>query len=214
MLKKILNGISAGLMVSIGCAVFLACENKVVGSILFTVALLVICFRGYSLYTGKIGFIPFSHKKEDFSVLLLGLLGNAIGMIVFGLLISVALPNLKENAIILCTKKLDTQEWYQTAIRGLFCGVLMFIAVYVYKENKSIVAIIFAIPTFILCGFEHSIADIGYFAIANMFSFEIVLFILLVVIGNTIGSMILPYLSIAGQTNATASKEKENEKAS
>lgn len=200
-------------MVSIGCAVFLACEQKVVGSILFTIALLVICFRGYSLYTGKIGLMPFSHKKEDFSVLLLGLLGNAIGMIVFGLLISVALPALKEKAIVICTAKL-TQDWYQTIIRGLFCGVLMFIAVYVYKENKSIVAILFAIPTFILCGFEHSIADIGYFAIANMFSFEIVLFIILVVIGNTIGSMILPFLSMAKENKVVVDKEKENEKAS
>ncbi len=213
MLSKVLNGISAALMVSIGCTVFLACENKVVGSILFTVALLVICFRGYSLYTGKIGFIPFSHKKEDFSILLLGLLGNAIGMIVFGLLISVALPNIKEKAITLCSAKLE-QTWEQTLIRGLFCGVLMFIAVYVYKENKSIVAIIFAIPTFILCGFEHSVADIGYFAIANMFSFEIVLFILLVVVGNTIGSMILPYLQMASQNKAPQKKEIENEKAS
>lgn len=213
MLKKILNGISAGLMVSIGCAVFLACENKVVGAVLFTVALLVICFRGYSLYTGKIGFIPFSHKKEDFSVLLLGLLGNAIGMITFGLLISVALPNLKEKAIVICSAKL-TQTWYQTIIRGLFCGVLMFIAVYVYKENKSIVAIIFAIPTFILCGFEHSVADIGYFAIANTFSFDVVLFIILVVIGNTIGSMILPFLSMAKDNKAVQTKESENAKAS
>ena len=213
MLSKILNGVSAGLMVSIGCAVFLACDIKEVGAVLFTVALLVICFRGYSLYTGKIGFIPFSHKKEDFSVLLLGLLGNAIGMIVFGLLISVALPNLKVNAIAICTAKL-TQTWYRTIIRGLFCGVLMFIAVYVYKENKSIVAIIFAIPTFILCGFEHSVADIGYFAIANMFSLDIVLFILLVVIGNTIGSMILPYLSMANGKKAVAKKESDNAKAS
>ena len=213
MLSKILNGVSAGLMVSIGCAVFLACGIKEVGAVLFTVALLVICFRGYSLYTGKIGFIPFSHKKEDFSVLFLGLLGNAIGMIVFGLLISVALPNLKANAIIICTAKLE-QTWYKTIIRGLFCGVLMFIAVYVYKENKSIVAIIFAIPTFILCGFEHSVADIGYFAIANMFSLDIVLFILIVVVGNTIGSMILPFLSMANREKAVAKKESDNAKAS
>ena len=212
MLKKILDGVSAGLMVSIGCAVFLACD-KVVGAVLFSIALLVICFRGYSLYTGKIGFIPFSHKKQDFSVLLLGLLGNAIGMIVFGLLISVALPNLKETAITICTAKL-TQTWYQTLIRGLFCGVLMFIAVYVYKENKSIVAILFAIPTFILCGFEHSVADIGYFAIANMFSLDVVLFIILVIIGNTIGSMILPYLSMAKDNKAVATKEKDDAKAS
>lgn len=213
MLSKISNGVSAGLMVSIGCAVFLACGIKEVGALLFTVALLVICYRGYSLYTGKIGFIPFSHKKEDFSVLLLGLLGNVIGMIVFGLLISVALPNLKEKAIDICTNKL-TQTWYQTIIRGLFCGVLMFIAVYVYKENKSIVVIIFAIPTFILCGFEHSVADIGYFAIANMFSLDIVLFIVLVVIGNTIGSMLLPFLSMANGKKVVAKKESEDAKAS
>ena len=213
MLKKILDGVSAGLMVSIGCAVFLACD-KVVGAVLFTIALLVICYRGYSLYTGKIGFIPFSHKKEDFSVLLLGLLGNAIGMIVFGLLISVALPNLKERAITICTAKLKQQSWEQTAIRGLFCGVLMFIAVYVYKENKSIVAILFGIPTFILCGFEHSVADMGYFAIANMFSLDVVLFIILVVIGNTIGSMILPYLSMAKDKKVVAKKEIDDAKAS
>ena len=42
MLNKICSGISAGIMVSIGGCVFLACESKVVGAVLFSVALLVI----------------------------------------------------------------------------------------------------------------------------------------------------------------------------
>ena len=71
--KKILNGIAAGIVISIGCAVYLACENKYVGAVMFSVALLTICLRGYSLYTGKIGFIPEAHGKEELSVLLLGL---------------------------------------------------------------------------------------------------------------------------------------------
>ena len=47
-------------------------------------ALLCICLKGYSLFTGKVGFIPEKHGKEEFSVLLLGLLGNAIGTVLGG----------------------------------------------------------------------------------------------------------------------------------
>ena len=71
MLKKVMSGIAAGIMVSIGGAVFLACENRIAGAVLFSVALLSICMAGYSLYTGKVGFIPEKHDKEAFSVLFL-----------------------------------------------------------------------------------------------------------------------------------------------
>lgn len=195
--KKILNGIAAGIVISIGCAVYLACENKYVGAVMFSVALLTICLRGYSLYTGKIGFIPEAHGKEELSVLLLGLLGNAIGVSAGGFALSFAIPKLKEAAITLCQAKLDTQTFPQTLIRGLFCGILMYIAVSVYRSNKNIVGILFAIPVFILSGFEHSIADIGYFACANIASLKAFGFIWTVILGNSIGSMLLPVVTLA-----------------
>ncbi|MBP5632151.1 MAG: formate/nitrite transporter family protein [Clostridia bacterium] len=195
--KKILNGIAAGIVISIGCAVYLACENKYVGAVMFSVALLTICLRGYSLYTGKIGFIPEAHGKEEFSVLLLGLLGNTIGVSAGGFALSFAIPKLKEAAITLCQTKLDTQTFPQTLIRGLFCGILMYIAVSVYRSNKNIVGILFAIPVFILSGFEHSIADIGYFACANIASLKAFGFIWTVILGNSIGSMLLPVVTLA-----------------
>ena len=195
--KKILNGIAAGIVISIGCAVYLACENKYVGAVMFSVALLTICLRGYSLYTGKIGFIPEAHGKEELSVLLLGLLGNAIGVSAGGFALSFAIPKLKEVAITLCQAKLDTQTFPQTLIRGLFCGILMYIAVSVYRSNKNIVGILFAIPVFILSGFEHSIADIGYFACANIASLKAFGFIWTVILGNSIGSMLLPVVTLA-----------------
>ena len=40
MLKDTLSGISAGIAISLGGGVFLACENRVVGAVLFSVALL------------------------------------------------------------------------------------------------------------------------------------------------------------------------------
>ena len=195
--KKTLNGIAAGIVISIGCAVYLACENKYVGAVMFSVALLTICLRGYSLYTGKIGFIPEAHGKEEFSVLLLGLLGNTIGVSAGGFALSFAIPKLKEAAITLCQTKLDTQTFPQTLIRGLFCGILMYIAVSVYRSNKNIVGILFAIPVFILSGFEHSIADIGYFACANITSLKAFGFIWTVILGNSIGSMLLPVVTLA-----------------
>ncbi len=75
----------------------------------------------------------------------------------------------------------------------------MYVAVAVYKEKKSIVGILFAIPVFILSGFEHSIADMGYFAIAGIYSAKAFGFIWLVILGNSIGALILPLLALAGK---------------
>ena len=90
MLNKIASGVCAGILISIGGSVFLSCENKVIGALLFTVALLCICYKGYSLFTGKVGYLPEKADKEAFSVLLLGLLGNAIGTVCCGFLLRVA----------------------------------------------------------------------------------------------------------------------------
>ena len=193
MLNKILSGISAGILISIGGSVFLACDNKYVGAVMFSVALLCICLKGYSLYTGKIGFIPEKHDKEAFSVLLLGLLGNLIGTVACGYAIRYALPALGETAEKICSLKLE-QALPQTLIRGLFCGVLMYLAVSIFRDRQKVIGILFCIPVFILAGFEHSVADMFYFAASGIVSLKAFVFIMMVVLGNTIGGMLLPIL--------------------
>ena len=70
--KQIIDGILAGILISLGGAVFIACYNpeiaymRYVGAFLFSLALLCICMRGYALYTGKIGLIIEKHTT-DFS---------------------------------------------------------------------------------------------------------------------------------------------------
>ena len=62
----------------------------------------------------------------------------------------------------------------------------------------TLVGIIFCIPTFILCGFEHSIADAYYFTVASMrgaFDPMRVVFVLVAVLGNTLGGWVLPVLA-------------------
>lgn len=202
-LKDFIYGFLAGAMISIGCAVYLACQNKYVGAVMFSVALLTICYKGYNLYTGRIGFMVNSHAKDDFHGLLLGLLGNTLAMMAFGALIGLALPNLKETAINVVGAKL-TQSFISALIRAIFCGILMYIAVSLYREKKTIVGIVFCIPVFILSGFEHSIADMGYFAVAGEWSLKGFGYIWTIILGNSIGAMLFPALKLIV-------KEKKNE---
>ena len=201
MLRKILSGVCAGVMISIGGAVYLACENKVVGAVMFTVALLTICIKGYSLYTGKIGFIPEKHDRDALSALGLGLVGNVIGTLFGGLLIRYGIPSLGAAAEALCSAKLVMQGPVSTLIRGIFCGILMYIAVSIYREKWQIVGILFCIPVFILAGFEHSVADMFYFAASGIVSLKAFAFIWTVILGNTLGGMILPVLGAAWKKN-------------
>lgn len=201
LIRRIIQGVSAGILISIGGAVYLSCDNKYIGAFFFSVALLMICWKGYSLFTGKVGFIAESHGKDDFSILLLGLLGNAIGVIMLGWAMAYALPQLRETALTVCTAKLE-QQLLQTLIRAVMCGVLMYLAVSTYKEGRGIVGILFCIPVFILSGFEHSIADMFYFAVSGIVSLKAFGFLWIVIIGNAVGALILPLLG----------KEKQNGK--
>lgn len=193
MLKKIISGITAGLLIAIGGTVFLACENKVVGAVAFTIGLLSICHYGLSLYTGKIGYMFDRHDGEAWAVLLLGLLGNLIGALVTGLLIREALPTIGEKAAALGSAKLE-QTALQTLIRASFCGILVYVAVNLFRDKKTVLGILIGIPVFILSGFEHSIADMFYFFAGGHFSLPVWGFLGLAVLGNSIGALVFDRL--------------------
>lgn len=197
MFKKITDGFFAGLMIALGGAVFLACytSQKVVGAVLFSVGLLCVCWKGYSLYTGKIGLILEKHSKDDISIVFLGLLGNAIATTVAGYLLAYAIPSIKEAAVAVCSAKLE-QGYFQDFIRATFCGILIYLAVDIYKtQNKNPLGVLLCIPAFILSGYEHSIADMFYFAASGFASGETVLFIFLIVLGNSVGGLLIPAVS-------------------
>ena len=196
MLKTFRESLCAGVLITIGGTVFLSCENKTVGAVLFSVALLCICYKGYYLFTGKIGYLVEQHRKKDFADLLIGLLGNLICTFLLGMLLRNVLPDIGDKAAQMCSAKL-MQNPLHTFIRGFFCGILMYLAVSVWKNYKSVIGIIFCIPVFILSGFEHSIADIFYFAASGIVSEKAFLFIVTAILGNTVGAMMLPFLSFS-----------------
>ncbi len=190
---EILNGILAILSVGIGCIVFLSCENVYVGAILFSVALLTVCIMKFSLFTGKIGYIVENFNKEHFLLCLACLIGNVVGALIIGTVAKIGLPSLEVTAKALIESKLE-QTPIQTIIRALFCGIIIHIAVHMYNHKDSLAGIILGIPTFILSGFEHSIADMFYFVLASSFTIESALFITFVIIGNSLGGIATPLI--------------------
>lgn len=188
LLKNLFESICAGLFIIIGCTIYLSIKNNLIGALLFSIALFIICYRNYGLFTGKIGYLI--TKDIDILNILIVLLGNIIGVVIFGLIVSYCLPNISITSQQLIANKLD-QTVFETFGRSIFCGILMFIAVDTFKKYKNPLVIFLCVSVFILCGFEHSIANIGYFIIAKKITFE---YILNVILGNSIGSWIIPLL--------------------
>ncbi len=198
-IADICEGIIAGVLISLGGAVYLACSGtalpyaRYIGAFLFPLALVCICQRGYALYTGKIGLILEKHSKNDVSVLLLSLLGNVLGTAAMGFLIAAVIPGLKETAASLVSAKL-AQGYPNGLARGFLCGILVFLSVDLYRNNKSSLGIILCIPAFILSGYEHSIADMFYFAAAANVSLQSFGYIMMIIIGNSLGGLLIPLL--------------------
>ena len=199
-MKTITGSISAGFLIAIGGSVFLACDDKTTGAVLFSVALLCICYLGYYLFTGKIGYLAEDTTGKNITTLAVGLAGNLITTFLLGMLIRYTLPALGDKAETICAAKLS-QSFINSFIRAVFCGMLMYLAVQIFREKKTPIGIIFCIPVFILSGFEHSIADMFYFGASGLFDTKILSFELAAVLGNTVGSLILPLLGKAGSAH-------------
>jgi formate/nitrite transporter FocA (FNT family) len=75
-------------------------------------------------------------------------------------------------------------------IRAVLCGVIMYIAVFLYRKGTPL-GIIYGIPLFIFCGFQHCIANIVTLGVARTFHWSIVL----AVLGNFVGSLLMWYFS-------------------
>ena len=203
MLKKTVSGFQAGILISIGGAVYLAVEEKIWAAVLFSVALLMISVKGYALFTGRVGFLPEKHGREEWSALFLGLLGNTLATLLAGVAIRYAVPASAKAAEALWEGKM-AQALPQTLIRAFFCGVLMYLAVSTYRDRKSFIGILFCIPVFILAGFEHSIADMFYAAAAAAWTLPTLLFLAAVVVGNALGGVALPLLGMIGKEKKDA----------
>ena len=202
-LKKLatfIKAIAAGLAISVGATAYMACDVKIIGALLFTAGLFTICFLDLKLYTGAIGYLLDMKRPWECAVIWCG---NAVGCAMGGILLRYSLPSVAQVATKITATKLEI-PLLKGAILGIFCGMLMYIAVHNYKKNSStvakIVGILVCIPAFIICGFEHCIANVVYFTmgISNVSQLpRILLFMLVVSLANGVGAIAFRKISMA-----------------
>lgn len=207
-IKTLIKGILAGICISIGGWLCLktnaVMSNNILGAFLFPIGLILICNFGYFLYTGKICYL-FENKEQTYKTkiidLCLGLCGNMLGCLIISLLLNLAARNLNyvvfENVQNMVLIKVN-YKWYEMIILSAFCGMLVYVAVEGFKVIENIigkyVVLILAIAGFIICGFEHSVANMFYYFLAGDFSYKAILSLLICVVGNSIGGLFIPVL--------------------
>lgn len=183
-IELINKSIGAALLISLGDYALLKLGSPL-GPVLFSLGLLGVCYMGQNLFTGKCGFLI--EDKIKITDLLTILLINLIAGYLFGLLYSVADPEVLKNAI---EKVKSWDISLAFFIKSILCGVIMYIAVFMYRKGTPL-GILFGIPLFIFCGFQHCIANIITMGVARIWHTSI----LICIIGNFIGSLFMWYIS-------------------
>lgn len=204
LLIVLLNGILAGICIGIGGILFLKTKeytnNTIISAMFFSIGLILICNFNFFLYTGKICYL-FNNKYKEIGFYLLqlivGIFGNYLGTLAFANLCK--LTNIVPDEIFNMIQLKIQLNWYDLIIRGIFCGMLIYFAVEGFKViNNSLgkyIVLILCVSGFIICGFEHCIADMFYVSLSTI-TIESFLMLIYVIIGNTIGGLVIPVIKI------------------
>lgn len=199
MIDEVKKSILSGVMIAFGCSVYLSCVDKGLdwlGAFLFSAGLFTICEYGFNLYTGKVGYIAYRLSDAKYiRLVLLILLFNLLTTFALGTLISCYFPAVKSVATKIYLQKM-LMSYDKLFLSALLCGILMYLAVDTWKRGTKIGCFLY-VPLFILCGFDHSIANSFYNGAAfgeHTFTQANLLLILVVVLGNGVGGMLIPLL--------------------
>ena len=183
--KKFLAGVAIGL----GCVAYVSVDNKYIGALLFSIGLLTICARKWELFTGKLC------GDFTYSDILSTWLFNAFGIITVALMYMIAGTNIDTCKSIIYHKASNLPG--NIFISGMLCELCIYIAVVGYRTISSDVikalSLVLGVMVFVLCGFEHCIADIFYACYGELSSLLLVLF---ATCGNIFGACLFKLLDV------------------
>lgn len=146
--------------------------GKLAGAVIFPVGLMMVVIAGSELFTGNNLMVVAAAKREItwrklFSNWALVLLGNFIGaMLVTVLTVYSGVLDQAAELVINTAVAKNNLGFVEALFRGILCNFLVCIAVWMAFMSDTLggkVAAIFGpIMLFVLCGFEHSIANMFY----------------------------------------------------
>ena len=219
-LKVLLFGVFAGLAIGLGSLAFTITsayltskEGLVFASCLFSIGLILVCVLGLQLYTGKIGVVFDDREKlkENAINLPIMLVGNAIGAFALGIICHFIFMNVPAVADRIIAVSNGKTVYTNVFLEGIFCGALVYIAVYLFKNLQNygmkIIGIITAVTLFVYCGFQHCIANMFYFGMAFNWNINMLWNLLIVILTNSVGALLVRCIV---HLSAVIATKKEN----
>ena len=189
---------AAGIMITLAAIINLNCDNRVLGAFLFSIGLMAVVVYKFPLFTGYVGDLLPAIREKRFWKYVINmwwiLFHNLIGCQIAALLYKGGGQSslVEEKATALIDGK--PTGFGELFIAGLFCGILIYVAVKSQDKIYKPFLIILAVMGFILSGQEHSIADIGYCLLRKgMLSYRMSL-IGPVLLGNLVGAELMGVL--------------------
>lgn len=173
--KMILLGVFAGMFIAsagVGATFGNVYGGKIAGACIFTAGLAMVVVAGSELFTGNNLMIMalFNRKIKLHQLLknwLLVFLGNFIGALFVAVVavISGAFDQIPDTVVATANAKANL-GFFEAMLKGIMCNYLVCIAVWMATAASAvtckIAAIFLPIMLFVLCGFEHSIANMFY----------------------------------------------------
>lgn len=196
-LADFLYAIMAGAFIAMGGVVFLSLDNKIVGAFMFSLGLFAVCTLKYNLFTGKVGYLFCNDVKTYLPWCLMVWVGNLVGSIIVAELVRLTrvAPGIIEKSTKLVQVKAD-DSLISLFVLGIFCNIMVVHAVDQYLNNPHKVGkylgIVMSIMVFILCGFEHCIADMFYIQMARMWNSQTIIALIVITLGNVLGGILIP----------------------
>lgn len=146
--------------------------GKIAGACIFPAGLAMVIIAGSELFTGNNlmsmalakGKISFGELVKNWAFVFLG---NLIGAMLVALIVvlSGVFDNISETVVATANAKVG-MGMGEAFLRGVLCNFLVCIAVWMAFGAKTvsgkILAVFFPIMVFVLCGFEHSVANMFY----------------------------------------------------
>ncbi|NQU39467.1 MAG: formate/nitrite transporter family protein [Lentisphaerae bacterium] len=211
----------AGLYIALGAHVYLVALQqglgKIVGGAVFSVGLILVVIAGAELFTGNLIMVVGAiskhfRRRRLFHNWTIVYIGNLFGSVMTALLIwhsgllgsAGQLNELGAVAQRVAEAKLAI-PFTEALIRGVFCNILVIMAIILATISKDVISKIFCcvfpIMTFVACGFEHCVANmylipLGLFAKGVPLLEQGVMFrnVLPVTLGNILGALFILFI--------------------
>ena len=178
----ITNPVLAGFSIGIAAVCFLR-GGQLIGAALFAFGLSTIVLSRWPLFTGAVGF------SSDILQLAKIISLNFVGAVLASTF-AMANPATVEAAHAIVDLRLSA-GFGLCLLYSIGCGFIMTVAVK-YARAGQWIPLLLGIPTFIICGFPHCIADIVYYAADGRY-LEVIPCWIASIIGNSIGGNMPTY---------------------